>query len=313
MKPALKPRALPPGSTLGVCAPSGPVADPAALESCISWLEHSGYAVRRAPHLLDRRGYLAGDDDRRAGDLLELLRDPDVHGLILARGGYGAGRILGRLDPDELRAGRKLVVGYSDATSLLLYLWRCAGLASIHGPMLERPDHDAAARARLLALLRGEPDGQAPLEGASLRPGLARGTLVGGNLKVLTSSIGTPWEIDTRGAVLFLEEIHEQPYALDRSLVQLREAGKLAQVAGVAVGCLVDCESERYPEISARDAVCEILGDQVDGPVVCDLPFGHVADHRALGVGVAAEIDGDAATLRMLEPVVDVQIREAGA
>jgi muramoyltetrapeptide carboxypeptidase len=196
-------------------------------------------------------------------------------------------------------------VGYSDATSLLLWLDARARLCGIHGPMLERADVPEAARERLLALLRGEPAGLEALAGTGLRQGRARGRLVGGNLRLVAASLGTPWEIDTRGAILFLEEIGEQPYSVDRSLVQLREAGKLAAAAGVAIGALIGCESERYPETSARAALCEILAGAVAGPIALDLPFGHIADHRALGFGVRAELDGASGTLELLEPVVD--------
>jgi muramoyltetrapeptide carboxypeptidase len=111
--------------------------------------------------------------------------------------------------------------------------------------------------------------------------------------------------VDTRGAILFLEEVGEEPYAIDRTLLQLREAGKLRGARGVAVGQLVDCASERYPEVTARDVVAEILKAEVEGPIVEDLPFGHVADNRALGVGIAAELDGNLGTLTLLGPVVE--------
>ena len=124
----------------------------------------------------------------------------------------------------------------------------------------------------------------------------------------VSASIGTAWEIDTRGAVLVLEEIGEQPYALDRALVQLRDAGKLRDLAGVAIGQLVNCESERYPEVSPFEVMRQVLTPEIEGPVVTGLPFGHVADNRALGVGVRAELDGDRGTLTPLESVV-----EAGA
>ena len=172
--------------------------------------------------------------------------------------------------------------------------------------MLEREDVTPEARARELALMRGEPAGLASLAGARSARGRARGPLVGGNLKLLLASLGTPWEIDTRGAILFLEEVSEAPYAIDRSLVHLREAGKLEGVRGIAVGQLVRCESERYPGASAGEAVREILGSAVDGPIVVDLPFGHVADHRALGFGVLARLDGARGELELLEPVVEV-------
>jgi muramoyltetrapeptide carboxypeptidase len=301
----LRPRALRPGQWIGVCATSGPVRDSAALEAGIAWLETQGHRVRRAPHLGARRGYLAGEDGERMGDLLELLGDPDVGAVIAARGGYGSARFLARLDARAVRRARKPLVGYSDATSLLLWLDGCARLCAIHGPMLERADLPAAARERVLALLRGDPAGQTALQGSGLRAGRARGRLVGGNLRTVAASLGTPWEIDTRGAILFLEEVGEQPYSLDRSLVQLREAGKLRAAAGVAFGALVGCESERYPETSARAVLCEILAGAVDGPIALDLPFGHIADHRALGFGALAELDGGRGALELLEPVVE--------
>ncbi len=300
----LHPRPLTPGSTIGVCAPAGPV-DEKALAAGIAWLEESGYQVRCGSHLRVQDGYLAGTDAQRLGDLLELLRAPEVRGVVLARGGYGIARILRKLDPQELREARKLFVGYSDATSLLLFMRRHAGLASVHGPMLERPELTAAARARWLAVVRGEPAAAEPLRGAGRTGGRARGSLVGGNLTVLVSSLGTPWELDTRGAILFLEEIDEEPYAIDRMLVQLREAGKLSELAGVAIGQLVGCRSERYPEPSAREVLRGVLEREFDGPIVEDLPIGHVVDHRAIGFGVRAELDGEEGTLRLLEAVVE--------
>ena len=300
----VKPLALTPGSTLGLCAPAGPVPD-GVVETAHAWFESRGFRVRCAPHLHERRGYMAGTDQQRLCDLLELVRDPEVGAILAARGGYGLTRILGRIDPDELRRARKLLIGYSEVTALSLWLYRCAGLASIHGPMPHRSDVTDDAVERLVALACGKPEGQAPLSGESLRGGRASGPLLGGNLKLLTASIGTSWEIDTRGAVLFLEDVGEQPYALDRALVQLRDAGKLRELAGVAIGQLVNCESERYPEISACEVMREVLVPEVEGPVVGGLPFGHIADNRALGFGARAELDGERGTLTLLDPVVE--------
>ena len=289
-----------------MCAPSGPV-DGDALDASLAWLERQGHPVVVAKNVRARAGYLAGNDSERLADLESLLRDPSVGAILCARGGYGVSRYLARLDADELRRARKLVVGYSDATHLLCYLQARAGLASLHGPMLERTDVTPEARARELALMRGEPEGLAPLAGRALRGGSAEGPLVGGNLKMLHSSVGTPWEPALDGAILFFEEISEAPYAIDRALVHLREAGWLARVRGVAVGQLVNCESTRYPGASAPDAVREILGAAVRGPIVVDLPFGHVADNRALAVGVRARLDGDRGLLTGLEPVVETE------
>lgn len=299
-----KPRPLRDGSLVAVCAPASPLA-PEKIEAGIAWWESHGFRVRCAPHLRERRGYLAGDDAARADDLRALLGDPEVACIVSARGGYGISRILRDLEPALLRETRALFVGYSDTTALSLALLQQGALASVHGPMLERDDLSPAAGERLLALVRGEPAGLEPLAGQSLASGAARGPLVGGNLKMLTASLGTSWEVQTEGAILFFEEIGEQPYAIDRALVQLRDAGKLAAAAGVAVGQLVDCSSERYPETSACDVLRDVLVPAVNGPVVAGLPFGHVPDNRALGVGARAQLDGAAGTLAPLEGVVE--------
>jgi len=303
-----RPSALRPGQVVGVCAPGGPM-DEAALARGLRWLESEGLQPRCGAHLGRREGYLAGTDDERLDDLLALVRDPEVGSILFARGGYGVGRLLPRLDPALFAEARKLFIGYSDITAFALWLWRRCGLASIHGPMLEREGLTGAARARLLALARGEP--VEPLEGKGMAGGRVRGRLVGGNLRMITTTLGTPWEIDTTGAILFIEEVGEQPYALDRSFVQLRDSGKLAAASGVAIGRLVDCESERYPGVSACDVLERALLPEVRGPVVEGLPFGHVDDNRALGVGVEAELDGDGGSLTLLERVVDSDVEDA--
>ena len=137
-----------------------------------------------------------------------------------------------------------------------------------------------------------------------LRGGAVEGPLVGGNLTLVAGSLGTPWEIDTHGAILFLEEVSEQPYAIDRLLTQLRNAGKLEYIAGAALGLFANCESERYPEVSSADVLREIFEGAFKGPIVTGLPFGHVADNLALAVGVRARLDGGAGTLTLMEPVV---------
>jgi muramoyltetrapeptide carboxypeptidase len=302
---ALRPRALEPGSTIGVCSPSGPV-EADTLEVCSQIWHDAGYRVRIAPHAFERRGFLAGHDDERLADLLALWRDPSVDAIVASRGGYGLTRLLHRLPAEELRRERKLYIGHSDSTALLLWLRECAGMASLHGPMLQRTDWSPESQASVLALARGEGPETKPLQGAVVRGGRASGVLVGGNLSLVLASLGTDWEIDTQGAILFFEDVGEQPYALDRALVQLENAGKLACAAGVAVGQLVDCESRRYPDASSRSVIEERLGLAFSGPVVVDLPFGHCADNRSMPVGTLAEIDGATGTLALLEPVTEI-------
>jgi muramoyltetrapeptide carboxypeptidase len=280
--------------------------DAEALERCAQWWRAEGFEVRVAPNAGARHGFLAGTDAERLADLLALWRDPGVDALVASRGGYGLMRLLPQLPAPELRRARKLFVGHSDATALLLFLRERCGLASLHGPMLQRSDWSPESRARLLELACGGEDFGSPLLGKGVRGGAARGPLVGGNLSLVSASLGTPWEVDTRGAILFLEDVGEQPYALDRQLVQLRAAGKLDAAAAIAVGQLVDCESQRYPDVTSRDVIDEVLGATARGALVVDLPFGHIADNRTLPVGTLAELDGEAGTLRLLEPAVEV-------
>jgi muramoyltetrapeptide carboxypeptidase len=170
-----------------------------------------------------------------------------------------------------------------------------------HGPMLDRGDDvDSEAIAVLAAQLRGEARLPLVLRGTGMGGGNARGRLVGGSLTLIAASIGTPWEIDTRGAILMLEDVGERPFRIDRCLAHLRAAGKLAPLAGVAVGGLVECSDPRYPEADAREVVLEALRP-LGVPVVTDLPFGHVDDNRPWPVGARAELDGERGELTILE------------
>jgi muramoyltetrapeptide carboxypeptidase len=297
----IKPRAVGPGATLGIAAPGGPV-DPATLAAGRAVWEAAGFRVVHRDDLVARRGYLAGDDDRRASELTDLVANPAVDAIVCARGGYGSARILDRLDPQAFRAARKPLVGYSDVTALLLWQRRRAGLVGFHGPMLERGgDVDPDALRALIGALAGDRAAECRRwSGCGRIGGRRTGRLVGGNLVLVAASLGTPWEIDTRGAILLLEEVGEQPYRIDRMLQQLRAAGKLAPLAGIGVGGLIGCTDPRYPEPAALDVVTEIARP-LGIPVLTDLPFGHRRDNCAWAVGVRATIDGDAGTLEILE------------
>ncbi len=298
--PLRKPKALPRGGRIALAAPAGPV-DPDLLDGGRRWIEAAGYrpVVRRA--LLARRGYLAGDDERRAKELADFVDDPDVDAIWCARGGYGCHRIVGFLDPAAFRAAAKPLVGFSDVTTLLLWQWQCAGLVGFHGPMLARAPQHPDDLARVLAVLGGEPPGV--LEGRGLGGGRRRGALVGGGLALVSASLGCPWEPDLDGAILLIEDVNEAPYRLDRALAQLHAAGKLSALAGFAVGSLEGCEDPR-DEIPAAVEVVAEYARPLGVPLVVDLPFGHGERHRIWPVGVEAEIDGERGEVRILEPAV---------
>ena len=294
-----KPRAVAPGATLGIAAPGGAV-DPDRLAEGEARLVSAGYRTLRRDDLVARRGYLAGDDARRAKELMELVQDPRVDAIVCARGGYGCDRILHLLDAPAVRSAAKPIVGYSDVTALLLWLRRCAGLVGFHGPMLERgADTDPGALESLLAQLSGSSPLPLVLGGRSSCRGTARGRLVGGSLTLLAASLATPWELDTRGAILLFEEVNEAPYRIDRMLQQLRAAGKLSPVVGVGVGDVSTCVDERYG--TRVEEVIEEAVRPLGVPLVQGLPFGHVRSNAAWPLGVRAELDGDRGELRILE------------
>jgi muramoyltetrapeptide carboxypeptidase len=278
--------------------------DPARLDQGERWLEAAGFGVLRRDDLLARRGYLAGDDERRAKELSELVADERVDAILCARGGYGSHRIVRLLDAAAFRAARKPLVGFSDVTTLLLWQLRCAGLAGFHGPMPAR-DARGEDREALLRLLCGEAAAPRLLRGTPCGGGRGEGRLVGGNLTVLAASLGCPWEIETRGAVLLLEDVGERPYRLDRLLSQLSAAGKLAELAGVGVGCFAGCDDPSYPQPAACDVLEELLRP-LGVPLVTGLPFGHGAENVPWPFGARARIDGDAGTVEWLGPAVDV-------
>lgn len=293
-----KPVAIRQGDPLGVVAPAF-AADRALLEAGCRQIEKAGFPTRCRSDVLDREGYLAGSDARRAEELHAQIADPAVAGLVCARGGYGTQRLLARLDPEAVRHAAKPLVGFSDITSLLLWQLGRAGLVGFHGPVLERtlplgPEElDSLVRA-----LSGEcPE---PFEGRGRAPGVATGRLVGGSLTLLAASLGTPWELRTDGAILLFEEVGEKPYSLDRLLTQLGAAGKLDGLVGVGVGHLEACIDPKRSAPSADEVVVGILSE-LGIPVVTGLPFGHRRPNLTWPMGTRAEIDGASGVVRFLE------------
>jgi muramoyltetrapeptide carboxypeptidase len=298
------PRALPPGGTLGIVAPSGPV-DRVRVEAGLAWYEARGFRVSLAPHLWDRRGFLAGDDRDRARDLEAFLLDPRVDAVLCARGGYGALRVLPWVDWARVARDPKALVGFSDVTALHLAMARLC-VVSFHGPVVEEPEGSAADanRSRLLEVLSGGGTGPVPLPEPErvrvLAPGRAVGRLVGGNLSLLAASLGTPWEVDTRDAIVLLEDVHEPPYRLDRYLTQLELAGKLSVASGFAVGELVACEPDAPGGPDALEVFAERLG-RLGRPCLAGLPLGHGAYRVTVPLGVQAELATDPPGLWILE------------
>lgn len=301
--PALLPDALRPGDQVMLVSPSGPTR-PERVERGIELLTSWGLKVVSAPHVFDRRGYLAGHDDDRLADLNLALRSPEVRGVLCTRGGYGVQRIVDGLDIDAVRADPKLVVGFSDITALQLALWRGARLATLHGPgaawLDERtgPSSAESLRAAMMAsvpaVITARPDEEtAPIRMVTAS-GPGTGTILGGNLSLLTATVGTPDMPPMAGSILLLEEIGEPPYKVDRMLLHLRRAGAFAGVAGIAIGQFTDCAD------GWTTSIVDVLQDHLAPlgvPVLGGLPIGHGRDQLTIPVGVTATVDPAAGRL----------------
>jgi muramoyltetrapeptide carboxypeptidase len=302
IRDVIRPARLQPGDAVRVIAPSGPVFQDAFAAGAA--VLSARYQLRYEPATLFAcDGFLAGPDDLRLASLIEAIRDPEARAIFMGRGGHGLLRIASGLDLALLRRHPKLIVGFSDGTVLLARAAR-AGVAAIHGPVVTQlgrlPDEDKAA---LFSLLESAEPG--PLLGGleCLCPGSARGPLLGGNLEVFSHLLGTPLLPDLDGAILFLEEVGERPYRMDRLLTHLTLAGVFAAVAGVVVGDLVACEEpagSRVASPSAIEVVRERLG-RLSIPVVLGAHIGHGERNLPLPYGVRASLDAQAGTLVALE------------
>jgi muramoyltetrapeptide carboxypeptidase len=296
----LRAPALARGDVVMLVSPSGPTSAE-RIEASTAMLTGWGLDVVAAPGALDRHGYLAGPDPARLAGVNAALRDPAVRGIICTRGGYGAQRIVDGIDFDAWRAAPKVLTGFSDITALQLAAWQRIGLASVHAPMAGwNPEHTGTVSAdSLRAALTTTDDvvvtARDDEETSPLRvPGVAIGPLIGGNLCMVESTIGTPDMPDLRGAILLLEEVQEPPYKVDRMLTHLRRCGALAGLAGIAIGQFTGCADGWTT--SVLDVLADRLGD-LGVPVLGGLPIGHGRDQMSVPLGVPATLDVAAATL----------------
>jgi muramoyltetrapeptide carboxypeptidase len=307
-----KPPRLTPGGTVALVAPAGPVR-PEGLAWAVRAIERRGFRAAVDASIVDADGYLAGDDARRVRELTDAFANPDIDAVLCARGGYGAMRLLPALDPGLFRRHPKPFAGFSDITALHAFLGQEAGLVTVHGPMLgARP---APARAAVESLWRALTDPRAlgAIGGPRVKAigrGRARGRLVGGCLALVTALLGTPWALDTEGAILLLEDVDEPAYRIDRMLMQLGLAGALDRVRGIVFGELYNCGPDPTGNhVAPADAanlrrrIEEIVG-LLGVPVLYDFPAGHGRRNAALPLGATVEVDADAARLVVLEGAV---------
>ena len=298
-----KPRRLQQGAKIGVVAPAGCI-ERGSLEAGVEAIRAEGFTVELSPNLFATEGYLAGAAQARARDLVDFFQRGDIDAIFCARGGFGSVQLLPYLS-SEVGPTSKIFLGYSDLTILLNWFRQFRGLVTFHAPMVAMDiarGLSPITRAHFWPLLRGEMAEWRVDLGEAIRSGKAQSEIMGGCLSILVTTLGTPYEIDTRGKLLFLEDIGEKPYRVERMLTHLMMAGKLDGVAGVLFGDFTNCEGDGPRGI--REIVSDIFRN-APYPVVMGMRAGHSAENIALPFGVKMLLDGDSARLAMLEaPVI---------
>jgi len=296
-----KPRPLKRGDTIAVAAPAS-CFDQEAFFHGLQRLRGWGFEVRYREDIFSKKRYLAGDDPRRLEELVQYLEDPEVKAIFAARGGYGSLRLLQGLDRIAKPTQAKILLGYSDITSLLLYALKHWGWVTFQGPVVAKDISSNIKKAGEQSLLRvltdPQPLGELRPSGMTcLHPGIATGPLVGGCLSLIVCSLGTPYQIPSEGSLLYLEDIGEKLYSLDRMLTHLRLAGVFSQVRGIVFGPLKDAHDKEKVII---DMLQDVLGD-LKVPMVFGFPCGHTEDSWTLPMGLPVTLDAARRSLTFAE------------
>ena len=315
--PTLRPKRLQPGQTIALINPSGAIYERAPYDVATESLQALGFKVREAPNLRARYGHLAGTDAQRAADVNAMFADPAVHGILAMTGGSGGGRMLPLVDYELIRRNPKVLGGFSDLTALINAVQHRTGLVTFHCPMAASEWNEFSVRhfrgtvmdaeAMLLANPKDREDALASKANrtTAIRGGRARGPLVGGNLAVLSAIAGSPYWPRFDGAILFLEEVNEYIYRVDRMLSTLKLAGALDRLAGVVLGGFTRCEpgDGNYGTLTL-DEVFDDYFKPLNVPVFSGASFGHIRKKFTLPVGLEVQMDADAGTLRYVQPAV---------
>lgn len=299
----LKPLPLKRGEKIAVVAPAGSVNEE-QLRAGVEALRVAGFGVELASGVLDRKGYLAGEPENRAKVLQDFFKRQDIAAIFCARGGFGSIQVLSLLDAAAIRRHPKIFVGYSDVTILLNWLLQKCGMVTFHGPMVAMEiAQGLKGRSEdfFWATLLGEKKRWRLRVGETVRPGYTEAPMAGGCLSIVVTTLGTPYEINTTGKILFLEDIGERPYRIERMLTHLKMAGKFEEIAGLVFGSFTDCEGEG--ERGFREIIQELFCD-APYPVIAGLEAGHGNENLLLPFGVKMALDGKAGSLSLLESPV---------
>jgi len=309
----IKPQRLQKGDLVGLVSPGSYISE-SMLKEAKSNLEILGLKIIHSKNILKKSGYLAGTDKERAEDVNAMFANKRVKAIITVRGGYGCARILSKLDYNIIRKNPKILMGYSDITSLLYGIYKKTGLVCFHGPVATSTFNEYSnshvksilfdAKEKYEMKNHEEKEEQIVV----IKDGIAEGELVGGNLSIVVSMVGTEYDIDVKNKILFLEDVGEEPYRIDRMLTQLLQGTNLKQAAGIALGVFKNCEIDKDdPEFNNSFTLLEVFKDRLGKlnlPVIYGLSFGHIADKFTLPFGVKAKLDTRVKSITLLESSV---------
>ncbi|HCV41850.1 MAG TPA: LD-carboxypeptidase [Bacteroidetes bacterium] len=309
----IKPKRLRHGDLIGLVTPASPIADPPRIERAVHYLERLGYRVTVGERVGKVHGYLAGADEERLADLRAMFEDQRVKAIIALRGGYGTPRLLSKLNYRLISRNPKILVGFSDITALQLALWRQCGLITFHGPMagvdmadtIDGFTEELFWRTVTSTKKIGRISFPPGVQPSTLHPGKAVGRLVGGNLSIVVSLLGTHYFPRTTDAVLFLEDIGEEPYRVDRMMTQLRNAKVFSKCNAVLTGQFSDClpKDQAKPSLSVEEILDEVAR-HAGRPFISNLPFAHLPQKMTLPIGLRVQVDASSASIQYLESAV---------
>lgn len=314
----IKPPRLKSGDKLAIVAPGSYITEK-ELQDSVKNLSELGFETIYSEKVLLQTGYFAGSDKDRADDLMQKFSDKSVKGIICARGGYGCARILSMLDYDLIRSNPKVLIGYSDVTALLYGIFQKSGLITFHGPVGTSSFNDYSVKnfkkilmnPKSTSIFHNSKSGEDEnIYGVTtIVKGRNKGRFIGGNLSIMVSLIGTEFDVDYFGKIIFIEEIDEEPYRIDRMLTQLIQTRKFDNAAGVMMGIFRKCEVKKESDLADKSfTLMEVIKDRLGSlkiPVVYGMSFGHVKDKFTIPFGAYAELDADKQKFTLLEKAVN--------
>lgn len=312
--PRILPQRLNKGDLIGLVTPGSSVSEE-ELADCISKLEDLGFRTTHADTVLSEYGYFAGPDQERADELMDMFAREDIDAIWCVRGGYGSIRILDLLDYEVIRQNPKVLIGYSDITAILTAIYQESGLVTFHGPVGTSEFNSFSKRSIRKVIMYPSLDYKYPYKREkdsrenpeydryTLTGGVAEGELIGGNISVLDSIIGTRFEADFKDKLVYLEDVGEKTYRIDKMVFHLLSGTNLKQAAGIVMGVFDECNINEEPTLSLKEALDDLL-KPLGIPVSYGLSFGHIKRQFTIPTGIRAAFDADKNSFRLLEPAV---------